>query len=39
MVTEEGCFINRTYELVRESDRRFMTKYFEAEGKIKDFLV
>ena len=39
MVTEEGCFINRTYELVRESDRRFMTKYFEAEGKIEDFLV
>lgn len=38
-VTEDGCFINRTYELVRESDRRFITKYFEAEGKIKDFLV
>jgi hypothetical protein len=38
-VTERGCFINKTYELVRESDRRFMTKYFEAEGRIKDFLV
>lgn len=38
-VTEDGCFINRTYELIRESDRKFMTKYFEAEGRIKDFLV
>lgn len=38
-VTENGCFINKTYELVRESDRKFMTKYFEAEGRIKDFLV
>ena len=37
-ITEDGCFINRTYELVRESDRKFMTKYFEAQGKIKDFL-
>ena len=38
-VTEDGCFINRTYELVRESDRTFVTKYFECQGKIKDFLV
>ena len=38
-ITEDGCFINRTYELVRESDRKFMTKYFEAQGRIKDFLV
>ncbi len=38
-VTEDGCFINRTYELVTESDRTFVTKYFECQGKIKDFLV
>lgn len=37
-VSEDGYFVNKTYELVSDSDRKFMTKYFECEGKIKDIL-
>lgn len=35
-VSDSGYFVNRNYELVSNSARRFMTKYFECEGKIKD---
>lgn len=33
-----STFATRTYELVRGSTKRFMTKYFECEGKVKDIL-
>lgn len=35
-ITDTGYFVNKNYELVSNSARRFMTKYFECEGKIKD---
>ncbi len=38
VVSDEGCFINKTYELVSGSERKFMTKYFECDGNIKDIL-
>lgn len=33
--TDTSVFVNKTYELVAGSDRKFMTKYFECDGKIK----
>ncbi len=36
--TDTGYYINKTYELVRNSSRKFMTKYFECEAKIQDIL-
>lgn len=38
VVSSDGVFVNRTYELSSNSERKFMTKYFEADGKIKDIL-
>ena len=37
VVSDNSYHVNRTYELVRGSTRKFMTKYFEGEGKIIDF--
>ncbi len=38
IVNEDGCFVHKTYELVSGSERKFMTKYFECDGKVKDIL-
>ena len=34
--TNTSVFVNKTYELLAGSDRKFMTKYFECNGKIKE---
>jgi len=36
--TDTSVFVNKTYELVAGSDRKFMTKYFECNGKIEEIL-
>ncbi|NLK36954.1 MAG: DUF4330 domain-containing protein [Epulopiscium sp.] len=38
VISADGYFINKTYELVSGSERKFMTKYFECDGSIKDIL-
>lgn len=38
IVNEDGYFVHKTYELVSGSERKFMTKYFECDGKVKDIL-
>lgn len=34
VVNEKGHFVDRTYELLVGSKKKFMTKYFEGEGSI-----
>lgn len=34
----DRVYINRTYELIVNSNKRFVTKYFEAEGCVKEIL-
>ena len=29
-----GCYVNRTYELLMGTQKKFMTKYFECDGYI-----
>ena len=38
VVNESGHFINRTYELIINSSKKFMTKYFECDGKVREIL-
>lgn len=37
-ITDGGYFVNKTYELVVGSSKKFMTKYFEFDGKVKEIL-
>lgn len=36
--SDKEYLINKTYELVRGSSKKFMTKYFECDGKVGDIL-
>lgn len=38
VISDDGYFINKTYELLCGSKKKFMTKYFECEGSVKDIL-
>lgn len=38
VVNDSGHFVNKTYELVCNSLKKFTTKYFEAEGRVRDIL-
>lgn len=37
-VSSEGYFINKTYELVVNSNKTFMTKYYECNGRVGEIL-
>ena len=38
IVNDGGSYVNRTYELIRGSTKKFITKYVEFEGSVKDIL-
>lgn len=37
-ITKKGHFVNKNYELVSNSTKKFMTKYFECDGRVKDII-
>ena len=38
VVKEEGYFVNKVYELVVGSKKKFVTKYFECEGSVRNII-
>ena len=38
VVNDSGYFVNRTYELLKGSKKKFMTKYFECDGSVEEIL-
>ena len=39
VVNDSGCYVNRTFELLRGSQTKYMTKYFECTGIVESINV